>query len=299
MDGFYHFFTKKEKNTIDFDNLYFSVIKEDIDRSEDMKKVISASVLLSVVLVLSACGDKEYQTALQEGRTALENKNFELAITKFQKASELEPELTEPKALIESAEAAYFDVLYEKGNEALTLLAFPEAKDLYEKAYALDEVKQPDILEKKLKAEDLEKKQKQLDEYAKWVQKAAKINNQLSTEWRNASSNLSIGTITIPEFKEKMQLMLSTYQELLTSAENEILNISGELSGIHTNYLSKLQNNYEQNRLVIISTGGEEVKIEEVLGKGKDLNDIQSQHLLHIQALKSYAQAQGIVFEEK
>ena len=199
----------------------------------------------------------------------------------------------------EKAEATYFDQLYAKGSEALEKLAFTEAKELFDKAYALDEVKQEDILDKKLKAEELEKKQKQLDEYAKWLQEAIKINNQLSSEWRDASSKLSIGTMTVAEFKEKAQGMLETHHELLTSAENEILNISGELSVSHTQYLTKIQSNYEQNRLVIISTGTENVTVEQILKSGVGLDGIQEQQALHIQSLKTYAQSQGIVFNEK
>ena len=263
-----------------------------------MKNSVKLSALLATVLLLSACGTEEYDEALQKGSAALEKKDFEVAIAQFQKASELNPELTDPKLKEEQAEAAYFDALYEKGKEAMDALAFTEAKELFMKAYELDEVKQPDILELKLKAEELEKKQKQLDNYSKWVTKSIKTNNQLSTEWRNASSNLSIGTMAIPEFKEKMQSMLSTYQELITSAEKEISNISGELTTLHTGYLNKLQENHELVRHVILSTGSAEAKAEELLSKGYGLSDIQAQQALHVQSLHSYAQAQGIQFNE-
>lgn len=271
-----------------------------IDRRENMKNIMKMATLIPLVVILSACGgDKEYDQEVEKGQTAYEKQEFEVAITHLEKAIELEPQEFQARTLVAQVKASYFDALYEKGNEALTRLAFPEAKELFEKAYEVDQVKQPDLLEKKLLAEDLEKKQKQLDQYAKWLEKSTKNINQLSTEWRNASSNLSIGTITIPEFKEKMQIMLNSYQELITSAEEEILNISGELSVIHTNYLNKLQSNHEKSRLVIISTGEQEAKAETILAKGTELNEIQTQHALHKQALKSYAQTQGLLFNEK
>lgn len=263
-----------------------------------MKKVIMYGMLISITVFLSACVSSDFKKSMEDGQEAIDSANFEIAMTHFMKAIELEPAENEARLKLNEARTAQFDLLYNSGVEALEKKAFAEAITLLDSAYALDKTTKPDILDKKMEAQESEKKQKELTAYGKWLSEAAKLNNVLANDWRTSSSNLSIGAININEFKEKMRTSLTSYQKLLESAEKEILTISGDLSVAHTTYLNKIQSNYEQLRLIILETNNKEMKIENILTLGKDLNDILKQQALHIQSLNTYASTNNLIFAQ-
>lgn len=264
-----------------------------------MKKIIPLTIMLTTLLILSACGASEYKENMKLGEEKLEGKSYEEAIQYFEKAQKADAEKVEPGQRILSANDSYFNSLFALGKEAFEKQQHAEAAELLEKAYAINPTKEESLLGMKVTAEELNKKQKELDSYMKWLGEAAQMNFNILKEWRTASDNVSIGEIKAKDFGEKAKALLKTSDKLVMSSEDQLANISGDLAATHTAYMANVQENHDQLRLVILEAQKEKVKPNELLALGGNLPKIREMHTLHVQSLKAYAQNLQLNFSEK
>lgn len=264
-----------------------------------MKKFGLFAVTLLSVLTLSACGPNEYKENMKNGEAKLEDKSYEEAIQYFEKAKKIEPKKVEPQQKILSAKDSYFNSLFTLGNTAFEKQEYAEAAELLEKAYELNPTKEETLLDVKTQAEDLNKKQKELDKYMKWLNETTQLNFSILKEWRSASDNVSIGAIKVKDFNEKAKSMLKTSDKLVISSEDQLIELSGELALTHTGYMAKLQENHDQLREAVLETQDPKATPSDVLSMGKNIENIREMQTLHVQSLKSYAQSTGLKFSEK
>lgn len=119
----------------------------------------------------------------------------------------------------------------------------------------------------------------------------------MSQEWRNSSTDLKLGKIQKAEFLERLQQMLGKSEKSLNEGENMLLEVSGELTVVHSDYVKQMNEYYNSVLSTIYAVKTPNKPIEEIVQNGVQLNEIQSQQAIYSQSLKVYAETEGIKYK--
>lgn len=262
---------------------------------------------IALIFLLSGCSIGEYKNVMETGQKAFEIGNYNLAIEYFTKATEIKPNDIEAQQKLAKARDMKFTSAIKQGNAAYTEKNYTEALKFYNEAATINNTDEAlvAIIET---SKALSKKQEELEEYIAWLEPIVQKNFSVSNEWKSSMDQLTVGTLTVDEFRVKIENLLPVVNDISREGETKSFELTGEIGNVHSAYVRELNKNHRAVLDIIIAAKSkitdeegivQKVSISEILKAGEGLSNIQEQQAAHIRALKTFAANNQLKFDFK
>jgi tetratricopeptide (TPR) repeat protein len=261
-----------------------------------MNRWIANCFLLLILITLSACNSKAYETHLENAKDSINKEDYRKALSELEKAIEEEPSSKEAMSLYTLTMDHYYANLIHDGKVNMEKYEFTKAIAAFETAIALYE--DDDVKADLKKAKSLQKKQQQLDEYVEWLEGVMKRNVTLSNVWRDSIELYSVKMTNRQTIKNELSALLPELRKMLSDAEDKSFQLDDEMGTYHTvlvQDMNRIHLSYLGVLSVLNDTESEDSVIySNLLSQGENVNNSREMINRYIQTLKRYAEEEKI-----
>jgi tetratricopeptide (TPR) repeat protein len=268
-----------------------------------MKKIGFLIVTMFMILFLVACGNEEVEKLVKDGDKSLEAEKYDEAIGAYLKAFKLDTKNTDVTAKLLSARKKKFEHVMKEAGKYFEEKDYENASKWYKEGSEVISISEDEMKKAKDKydeSEELIKKQKSFDEYAKWSGEILERYFKVSNEWDSLSTSYRIKGISHKVFKNDLTAPANDMSKIRKEISNKSFDIENDkLLEIHNTFAENatLHSKELVNVIGSIDLKDKEIKRENVLSTQQNLDSIKTQLASYINQLKSFAESDRLKYE--